>query len=100
MVNEVYEQTTKRVSTSLFNKILLEAYALNPPITEKNKKLRIFYATQVSIAPPEFVVFVNDYTLVKPAYKRYLEKKLREAFGFNGVPFRVFFKNRKDKEKK
>ena len=100
LVNEVYEQATKRVSTSLFNKILLEAYALNPPITEKNKKLRIFYATQVNVAPPEFVVFVNDYTLVKPAYKRYLEKKLREAFGFNGVPFRVFFKNRKDKEKK
>ncbi len=100
LVNEVYEQATKRVSTSLFNKILLEAYALNPPITEKNKKLRIFYATQVNVAPPEFVVFVNDYTLVKPAYKRYLEKKLREAFGFSGVPFRVFFKNRKDKEKK
>ena len=100
LVNEVYEQATKRVSTSLFNKILLEAYALNPPITEKNKKLRIFYATQVGVTPPEFVVFVNDYTLVKPAYKRYLEKKLREAFGFSGVPFRVFFKNRKDKEKK
>ncbi len=100
LVDEVYAQATKRVSTSLFNKVLLEAYALNPPITEKNKRLRIYYATQVGVAPPEFVVFVNDYTLVKPAYKRYIEKKLREAFGFNGVPFRVFFKNRKDKEKK
>ncbi|MCR4880674.1 MAG: ribosome biogenesis GTPase Der [bacterium] len=99
LVNEVYEQWTKRVSTSLFNKIILEAYTLNPPIIEKNKRLRIYYATQVSISPPEFVVFVNDNTLVKPAYKRYLEKKLREAFGFNGVPFKVFFKNRKDKEK-
>ena len=100
LVNEVYEQATKRVSTSLFNKVLLEAYLLNPPIIEKNKRLRIFYATQVSVAPPEFVVFVNDNTLVKPAYKRYIEKKLREAFGFSGVPFRVFFKNRKEKEKK
>ena len=99
LVNEVYEQWTKRVSTSLFNKIILEAYTLNPPIIEKNKRLRIYYATQAGVSPPEFVVFVNDNTLVKPAYKRYLEKKLREAFGFNGVPFRVFFKNRKDKEK-
>ena len=100
LVNEVYEQATKRVSTSLFNKVIIEAYLLNPPIIEKNKKLRIFYATQVSVAPPEFVIFVNDNTLVKPAYKRYIEKKLREAFGFSGVPFRVFFKNRKEKEKK
>ena len=99
LVNEVYEQWTKRVSTSLFNKIILEAYTLNPPIIEKNKRLRIYYATQAGVSPPEFVVFVNDNTLVKQAYKRYLEKKLREAFGFNGVPFRVFFKNRKDKEK-
>ena len=99
LVNEVYEQWTKRVSTSLFNKIILEAYTLNPPIIEKNKRLRIYYATQAGTCPPEFVVFVNDNTLVKPAYKRYLEKKLREAFGFNGVPFKVFFKNRKDKEK-
>ncbi len=100
LVNEVYEQATKRVSTSLFNKIILEAYTLNPPIIEKNKRLRIYYATQTGITPPEFVIFVNDNTLVKPAYKRYIEKKLREAFGFNGVPFRVFFKNRKEKEKK
>ena len=99
LVNEVYAQATKRISTSLFNKVILEAYALNPPITEKNKRLRIFYATQAGITPPEFVIFVNDSTLVKPAYKRYLEKKLREAFGFDGVPFRIFFKNRKEKEK-
>ena len=100
LVNEVYAQTTKRIPTSLFNKVILEAYALNPPITEKNKRLRIFYSTQVSTEPPEFVVFVNDYTLVKAGYKRYIEKKLREAFGFSGVPFKVFFKNRKEKEKK
>jgi len=99
LVNEVYEQATKRVSTSLFNKVILEAYTLNPPIIEKNKRLRIYYATQVGIAPPEFVIFVNDNTIVKPSYKRYIEKKLREAFGFSGVPFRVFFKNRKEKEK-
>ncbi|MCQ2958062.1 MAG: ribosome biogenesis GTPase Der [Candidatus Gastranaerophilales bacterium] len=100
LVNEVYKQATKRVSTSLFNKIILEAYTLNPPIIEKNKRLRIYYATQVSVAPPVFVIFVNDSTLVKPSYKRYIEKKLREAFGFNGVPFKVVFKNRKEKEKK
>ena len=99
LVKEVYDQWTKRVSTSLFNKIILEAYTLNPPIIEKNKRLRIYYATQAGTCPPEFVVFVNDNTLVKPAYKRYIEKKLREAFGFGGVPFRVFFKNRKEKEK-
>ena len=99
LIDEVYEQATKRISTSLFNKVILEAYTLNPPIIEKNKRLRIYYATQVGVEPPEFVIFVNDSTIVKPSYKRYLEKKLREAFGFNGVPFRVFFKNRKEKEK-
>lgn len=99
LIDEVYAQATKRISTSLFNKVILEAYTLNPPIIEKNKRLRIYYATQVGVEPPEFVIFVNDSTIVKPSYKRYLEKKLREAFGFNGVPFRVFFKNRKEKEK-
>lgn len=100
LVCEVYDQATKRIPTSLFNKVILEAYTLNPPIIEKNKRLRIYYATQVGVEPPEFVIFVNDNTIVKPSYKRYIEKKLREAFGFNGVPFRVFFKNKKEKERK
>ena len=100
LVCEVYDQATKRIPTSLFNKVILEAYTLNPPIIEKNKRLRIYYATQVGVEPPEFVIFVNDNTIVKPSYKRYIEKKLREAFGFNGIPFRVFFKNKKEKERK
>ncbi|MDD3593600.1 MAG: ribosome biogenesis GTPase Der [Candidatus Gastranaerophilales bacterium] len=97
LVDSAYEQTSKRLPTALFNKVLLEAYALNPPLSIKGKRLKVYYATQVGIAPPHFVIFVNDYKLAKDSYTRYLDKKIREAFGFGGTPLRLFFKNRKDK---
>lgn len=94
---EVYAQCNKRVSTSILNKVLLEALAMNPPTTKRGKKLRVYYATQVRTAPPTFILFVNDEDLVQDSYKRYLENKMREAFGFFGTPIRMSFRNRKEK---
>lgn len=94
---EVFEQCNKRVSTSILNKILLEAMAMNPPSTKRGKKLRVYYATQVRTAPPTFILFVNDEDLVQDSYKRYLENKMREAFGFFGTPVRMSFRERKEK---
>ena len=96
---EVYEQSTKRVSTGLLNKIINEAYALNPPQSIKNNRLKILYSTQANIQPPTFVLFANSADLLKDHYKRYLENKLREAFGFFGTPIRISVRERKSKDK-
>lgn len=94
---EVYAQCNKRISTSILNKVLLEAMAMNPPSTKRGKRLRVYYATQVRTAPPTFILFVNDEDLVQDSYKRYLENKMREAFGFFGTPIRMSFRERKEK---
>ncbi len=96
---EVYAECTKRVSTGLLNKIINEAYALNPPQTIKNKKLKILYSTQVGAQPPTFVLFANNSDLLKEHYKRYLENKLREAFGFMGTSIRISVRERQGKNK-
>ena len=97
--SEVYAECTKRVSTGLLNKVINEAYALNPPQTVKNKRLKILYTTEVSVQPPTFVLFTNNGDLLKDHYKRYLENKLREAFGFTGTPIRISVRERqKDKK--
>lgn len=97
---EVYEQATKRVSTGLLNKVINEAYAMNPPSTVKNKRLKILYTTQINTQPPTFVMFANNSDLLKDHYKRYLEKKLREAFGFFGTPIRISLRERNNKQSK
>lgn len=97
---DVYEQCTKRISTGLLNKVLKEAYALNPPQTVKSKRLKLLYATQVTTKPPTFVLFANNADLMKDHYKRYLENKFREAFGFFGTPIRLAVRERSEKEKK
>lgn len=94
---EVYEQANKRVSTGILNKIINEAYSMNPPSSIKNKRLKILYTTQINTAPPTFVMFTNNGDLMKDHYKRYLEKKLREAFGFFGTPIRISTRERSDK---
>jgi len=91
---EVYVQATKRISTGILNKIVNEAYSMNPPSTVKNKRLKILYTTQISTQPPTFVMFTNNGDLMKDHYKRYLEKKLREAFGFFGTPIRIALRER------
>ncbi len=95
---KVYNDGTKRISTGLLNKVINEAYALNPPTSYKGKRLKIYYTTQVSSAPPTFVFFVNSEDLIKDNYKRYLENKLREAFGFYGNPIRLSARERKEKK--
>ena len=97
---EVYEQCTKRVSTGLLNKVINEAYVLNPPQSVKNARLKILYTTQINVQPPSFVLFVNNEELMKDHYKRYIENKLREAFGFFGTPIRISVRSRGDKNKK
>ena len=97
---EVHEQCVKRVSTGLLNKVINEAYALNPPTSFKGKRLKVLYTTQAAIQPPTFVLFVNNEELLKDSYKRYLENKLREAFGFFGTPIRISVRERKEKGRK
>jgi len=97
---EVWEQCTKRVSTGLLNKVMKELYALNPPASVKGKRLKIMYTTQSNVCPPTFVIFANNADLVKDHYKRYIENKLREAFGFFGTPIRIAVRERSEKDKK
>ncbi len=96
----VYEQSTKRVSTGLLNKVVKELYSLNPPTSVKGKRLKLLYATQAGVQPPTFVLFANNSDLLKDHYKRYIENKLREAFGFFGTPIRISVRERSEKEKK
>lgn len=95
----VYAQWTKRVSTGLLNKVINEAYALNPPTSFKGKRLKIYYTTQAKSEPPTFILFVNNEELLKDSYKRYIENKLREAFGFFGTPIRISVRQRGEKKK-
>ena len=96
---KVYEQCTKRISTGLLNKVINEAYALNPPTSFKGKRLKIYYITQAKTQPPTFILFVNNEELLKDSYKRYLENKLREAFGFFGTPSRISVRQRGEGKK-
>ncbi len=98
-VVEVQAERTKRVSTGLLNKIINEAYALNPPQTIRNKRLKIMYSTQAAVEPPTFILFANNEELLKEHYKRYLENKLREAFGFIGTSIRISVRTRSEKKK-
>lgn len=97
---DVYASCNKRVSTSLLNKVVNEAFDLNPPLSEKGKRAKIYYSTQTSAAPPSFVIFVNNSKLLKDSYKRYLERKMREAFGFLGTPIRIIPREKSEKAKK
>jgi GTP-binding protein len=87
-----------RISTGLLNDVILEATAIHQPPTDKGRMLRIFYATQVSVKPPTFVLFVNDTDLLHFSYKRFLENRLRESFGFAGTPIHFIGRNRGDKK--
>ncbi len=98
-VTEVQQEHAKRVSTGLLNKVVNEAYALNPPQTIRNKRLKIMYTTQASSEPPTFILFINDEKLLKDHYKRYIENKLREAFGFFGTPIRIAERERSERGK-
>ena len=97
---KVYDESRKRISTGLLNKVIKEAYMLNPPASSKGKRLKIMYVTQANIQPPHIVIFANNADLMKDHYKRYIENKLREAFGFFGTPIKLSVRERSDRDKK
>ena len=94
MIHSVWQNASMRVSTGLLNDVLIEAIAVNEPPGDRGRQLKVYYATQVSVRPPTFVLFVNDSALMHFSYKRYLENKLREAFGFKGTPVRFVVRNK------
>lgn len=87
-----------RVATGVLNEIMMEAVAMQQPPSDKGKRLKLFYITQVAVKPPSFVIFVNDKELMHFSYTRYLENKIREAFGFKGTSLKFFIRQRKEKE--
>lgn len=94
MVEFVAEEHAKRISTGLLNDVIEEAVALSAPPSDKGKRLKIFYATQVGVKPPTIVFFVNDPQLMHFSYLRYLENNLRNAFGFNGTSLKLLVRER------
>ena len=93
-VSQVYQERLKRLSTAKVNSVIQQAVASHNRPRIKNKQLKVFYATQAEVNPPTFVFFTNDSRLIHFSYRRYLENKLREAFGFSGTPLRMIFKTR------
>ena len=98
MIDVVIENHSLRVSTGVLNEIMTEAVALQQPPSDKGKRLKLYYMTQVSVKPPTFVIFVNDKELMHFSYQRYLENKIREAFGFRGTSLKFFIRERKEKD--
>lgn len=96
-IDAVVENHAMRVATGVLNEILTEATAMKQPPSDKGKRLRLYYITQVSVKPPTFVIFINDKELTHFSYTRYLENRIREAFGFKGTPVRFIYRERKDK---
>ena len=96
-IDMVIENQTLRIQTGVLNEILTEAVALQQPPSDKGKRLKIFYMTQVSVKPPTFVIFVNDKELMHFSYVRYLENKIRDAFGFRGTSLKFIVRERGEK---
>ncbi|WP_121605087.1 ribosome biogenesis GTPase Der [Virgibacillus sp. Bac332] len=88
------ENHAKRIPTNVLNDVIMDAIAMNPTPTLKGKRLKVLYTTQVAVKPPSFVVFVNDPELMHFSYERFLENKIREAFGFVGTPIKLFARRR------
>ncbi|MBQ2473591.1 MAG: ribosome biogenesis GTPase Der [Lachnospira sp.] len=98
LVDEIIDHQTMRIPTGVLNEILTEAVAMKQPPSDKGKRLKIYYMTQVSVKPPTFVMFVNDKELTHFSYTRYIENKIRESFGFRGTPVRFINRERKEKD--
>ncbi len=96
-IDVVSENHSMRVATGVLNEIMAEAVALQQPPSDKGKRLRLYYITQVSVKPPTFVIFVNDKELMHFSYTRYIENQIREAFGFRGTPLKFLIRERKEK---
>lgn len=98
LLETVIENHAMRIQTGVLNEILMEAVALQQPPSDKGKRLKLFYMTQVSAKPPTFVLFVNKKELMHFSYQRYIENRIRDTFGFMGTPIRIFIRERKEKE--
>lgn len=98
IVDMVSENHAMRVATGVLNEIMTEAVALQQPPTDKGKRLKLFYITQVSVKPPTFVIFVNDKELMHFSYTRYIENQIRETFGFRGTPLRFIIRERNEEK--
>ena len=98
MLVEAYEQANRRITTGVLNDVVRDAVLASEPPSFNGRRLKILYATQDGICPPTFVFFVNDAKLLHFSYKRYLENRLRTAFGFKGTPIRVVYRSRSDKD--
>lgn len=98
LVRLVYEQNCRRISTGVLNDIVNEAISVNEPPTDNGRRLKIYYATQVSTKPPTFVLFVNDADLMHFSYKRYLENYLRKSFGLDATPIRIIARTRESEK--
>jgi GTPase len=88
-IEEVYENSTRRITTSVLNEVILDAQAITPAPTHNGKRLKIYYSSQVAVAPPTFILFVNEPDLMHFSYRRHLENRLREAFNFDGTPIHI-----------
>ena len=96
LIDTVAENHALRIQTGVLNEIMSEAVALQQPPSDKGKRLRLYYITQVGVKPPTFVIFVNDKELMHFSYTRYIENQIREAFGFKGTPLRFIIRERKE----
>ena len=97
MIDAVIENCALRVQTGVLNEILTEAMAMKQPPSDKGKRLRIYYITQVSVKPPTFVMFINEKKLTHFSYTRYIENQIRTTFGFRGTPIHFIYRERKEK---
>ena len=97
-IDMIIENQTMRIATGVLNEIMSEAIALQQPPSDKGKRLKLYYITQVAVKPPTFVIFVNDKELMHFSYTRYLENKIRDTFGFKGTSLKFIIRERKDNE--
>ncbi len=97
-IDVVIQNHSLRIATGVLNEILMEATAMQQPPSDKGKRLRIYYMTQVAVKPPTFVLFVNDKELMHFSYTRYIENRIRETFGFKGTPLKFIVRERKDEK--
>ena len=95
MIKRISESQNRRISSAVLNDVIMDAIAINPTPTDKGKRLKIFYGTQVSVKPPTFVIFVNEEELMHFSYMRFLENQIRQAFGFEGTPIHLIARKRK-----
>jgi GTPase len=95
MINTVSENHSLRVQTNILNDVIMDAVAMNPTPTDNGRRLKIYYTTQVAVKPPTFVVFVNEPELLHFSYERFLENRIRDAFGFEGTPIKIYARERK-----